>query len=254
MAKQTQTSINLSNFIWGVANDLWGDFKHTDFSRIVIPLLLLRRLESVLAPTKPAVLQSYEQQKSSGMDPELYLPSVAGVRFFNTSKYDLNNLGATDTRANLEEYIANFSANVRLIFDEFGFTNTILELDKAKLLYRMVNHFATLDLSKATVSDRDMSNAYEDIIRKFAASINEKAGEFMSPRDIVHLTTKLVLIPDEEIFSESGVIRKVYDGACGVGGFLSDAISLIKDMSPTAKIVPFGQEPPVSSYLSPLIF
>lgn len=242
MAQQTQTSINLSNRIWTVANDLWGDFKHTDFARIVLPLLLLRRLECVLEPTKPAVLAAYNAQKNSSIDPELYLPSIAKTRFFNTSQYELGSLGATDTRANLEDYISHFSANVRLIFDEFGFSNTIVELDKAKLLHRIITHFANMDLSKQNVSDRDMSNAYEDIIRKFAASINEKAGEFMTPRDVVHLVTMLVLMPDEEVFSGSGVIRKIYDGACGVGGFLSDAIELIRDLSPSATVVPYGQE------------
>lgn len=135
MAQQTQTSINLSNRIWSVANDLWGDFKHTDFARIVLPLLLLRRLECVLEPTKKEVLAAYNAQKDSSIDPELYLPSIAKTRFFNTSEYELATLGATDTRANLEDYISHFSANVRLIFDEFGFANTIVELDKARLLH-----------------------------------------------------------------------------------------------------------------------
>lgn len=242
MAKQTQTSINLSNRIWSVANDLWGDFKHTDFARIVLPLLLLRRLECVLEPTKQSVLAAYNAQKDSSIDPELYLPSIAGTRFFNTSNYSLGTLGATDTRANLEDYISHFSANVRLIFDEFGFSNTIVELEDTKLLFRIVNHFANMDLSKQNVSDRDMSNAYEDIIRKFAASINEKAAEFFTPRDVVHLVTMLILMPDEEVFSGAGVIRKIYDGACGVGGFLLDAIELIRDLSPNATVVPFGQE------------
>ena len=242
MAQQTQTSINLSNRIWSVANDLWGDFKHTDFARIVLPLLLLRRLECVLEPTKKDVLAAYNAQKDSSIDPELYLPSIAKTRFFNTSEYELATLGATDTRANLEDYISHFSANVRLIFDEFGFANTIVELDKARLLHRIVMHFANMDLSKENVTDRDMSNAYEDIIRKFAASINEKAAEFFTPRDVVHLVTMLVLMPDEEVFSGAGVIRKIYDGACGVGGFLSDAIELIRDLSPNATVVPYGQE------------
>lgn len=91
MANQSQTSTNLSNQIWNVANDLWGDFKHTDFARIVLPLLLLRRLECVLEPTKEGVLAAYNAQKNNSIDPELYLPSIAGTRFFNTSNYSLGN-------------------------------------------------------------------------------------------------------------------------------------------------------------------
>ena len=173
----------LSNFIWKVAEDLWGDFKHTDFARIMIPLLLLRRLECVLEPTKDNVLAIYEKEKGSSVDMELVLPSYAKNQFFNTSQYSLDTVGSTNTRANMEEYISRFSTNVRHAFDEFGFVNTLVELDKAKLLYRMTRHFANIDLHPDVVSDRAMSNTYEDLIRKFAASINEKAGEFMTPRD-----------------------------------------------------------------------
>ncbi|MCW8918059.1 MAG: type I restriction-modification system subunit M [Gammaproteobacteria bacterium] len=239
---KTTDSINLSNFIWKIANDLWGDFKHTDFARIVIPLLLLRRLECVLEPTKAKVLAEYEKEKDSGIDLNLILPSFSGLPFYNTSQYSLETLGGTKTAPNLEEYISKFSANVRVIFEEFGFANTIHELSKARLLYRMTSQFAAIDLHPDAVSDRDLSNAYEELIRQFAASINEKAGEFMTPKDVVHLATKLVLAPDEAMFQESGLIRTVYDPACGLLGFITDAIGVIREMGSTAEIVPFGQE------------
>jgi type I restriction enzyme M protein len=241
----SQSSTNLSNFVWKTANDLWGDFKHTDFARIILPLLLLRRLECVLDETKDSVLEAYNQEKDSGVDMELILPSYSKYPFFNTSNYNLETVGATETLANLENYISHFSQNIRTIFEEFGFANTIVELDRAKLLFRMTKAFSVQHLGKNDISDRDISNAYEDIIRRFAASINEKAGEFMSPSDITALATHAVIAPDEEIFSESGVIRTVYDGACGIGGFLSDAISLINELSPAnnpATVIPYGQE------------
>lgn len=237
-----QNSTSLSAFIWSIADDLWGDFKHTDFARIIIPMLLLRRLECVLEPTKDSVLSEYESYKDSGIDLTLLLPSKSGFQFYNTSKYTLDKLGSTHTAANIEEYISHFSPNVRTVFDEFGFSNTIDELNKAKLLYRLVSRFAEIDLHPDAVSNRDLSNAYEELIRKFAASINEKAGEFMTPKDVVHLATKLVLSPDEEIFTESGVIRSIYDPACGVLGFITDAMDLIHEYNAHAKIVPFGQE------------
>lgn len=233
---------SLSSFIWSIADELWGDFKHTDFARIIIPLLLLRRLECVLEPSKQAVLDLYEKEKDSGMDMELLLPTIAGFQFYNTSKFTLSNLGSTHTSANLEEYISNFSSNVRTVFEEFGFSNTIDELHKAKLLYRIVSRFSEIDLHPDMVSNRVLSNAYEELIRKFAASINEKAGEFMTPKDVVHMTTKLVLSPDEEIFTDSGVIRSIYDPTCGVLGFITDAMDLINEFNANAKIVPFGQE------------
>jgi len=239
---KTNNSTTLSNFIWKAANELWGDFKHTDFARIIIPLMLLRRLECVLEPSKQQVMEAYEKEKDSGIDLDLTLPSFSGLDFYNTSTYSLETLGGTNTRANLEQYISHFSANVRVIFDEFGFVNTIHELDKARLLYRMTSQFAAIDLHPEVVSDRVMSNTYEQLIRDFAASINEKAGEFMTPKDVVHLATKLVLAPDEAVFNESGVIRTVYDPACGLLGFISDAIDQIRAMGSTAEIVPFGQE------------
>lgn len=241
-ALKTSDSTTLSNFIWKIANDLWGDFKHTDFARIIIPLLLLRRLECVLEPTKAKVLAEYEKEKTTGIDLDLILPSFSGLPFYNTSQYTLETLGGTKTASNLEEYISKFSSNVRVIFEEFGFANTIHELNRARLLYRMTSHFAAIDLHPEVVSDRVMSNAYEDLIRQFAASINEKAGEFMTPKDVVHLATKLVLAPDEAVFSDSGIIRTVYDPTCGLLGFITDAIDVIRNMGSTAEIVPFGQE------------
>ena len=151
-------------------------------------------------------------------------------------------LGTTSTRANLEDYVRQFSGNVRVIFSEFDFANTLVKLDKANLLFRIVKHFADMDLHPDVVSERVMSNVYEHLIRKFGISVNEKAGEFMTPRDVVRLVTKLVLHTDEAIFNQKGVIRTIYDPACGTAGFLSDAIAQIKEFNPQAKIVPFGQE------------
>lgn len=243
MDKNSSTEVsNLSGFIWNVADSLWGDFTHSDFDRIILPLLLLRRLECILEPTKETVLAEYEREKDSGIDLDLLLPEYSGFPFFNTSKYDLETLGSTNTKSNLEQYVSSFSANVRKIFEEYNFINTIAELENAKLLFFIVSKFAKLDLTREAVSDRVMSNTYEQLIRDFAASVNQKAGEFMSPRDAVHLTTMLVLNQDTEIFTETGVIRTIYDPTCGTGGFLFDAIEEIKNTGSTAKLVPYGQE------------
>lgn len=241
-ALKTNDSTTLSNFIWKIADDLWGDFKHTDFARIIIPLLLLRRLECVLEPTKEKVLAEFEKEKDAGTDLDLILPSYSGLPFYNVSRYTLETLGGTKTASNLEEYVSKFSSNVRLIFEEFGFANTINELNRARLLYKLTSQFAAIDLHPDEVSDRVMSNTYEQLIRDFAASINEKAGEFMTPKDVVHLATKLVLAPDEAVFRDAGIIRTVYDPACGLLGFISDAIDVIRSMGSEAEIVPFGQE------------
>ena len=232
---KTSNSNTLSDFIWKIADTLWGDFRHVDFARIMLPLTLLRRLECVLEPTRENVLAVYNKEKSSGIDLDMVLPHAAKLPFFNTSE-------STNTKANLEDYISRFSPNVRKVFEEFEFSNTIIKLDRAKLLYRVTSDFANIDLHPDVVSERVMSNAYEHLIQKFAASVNEKAGEFMTPRDVVRLTTKLVLSTDEEIFTQSGVIRTLYDPTAGTAGFLSDGIEQIKEFSPSARVIPFGQE------------
>jgi type I restriction enzyme M protein len=239
---RTNEVSNLSSFIWKIADNLWGDFTHSDFDRIIMPLLLLRRLECVLEKTKDDVLSEYKAEKDSNMDLGRILRYVSGYPFYNTSEYTLETLGSTNTKENLENYISHFSENVRKIFEEFGFYNTISELENAKLLYFIVSKFANIDLHPDVVSDRVMSNTYEQLIRDFAASVNQKAGEFMSPRDAVHLATSLVIAPDQELFNEKGVIRTLYDPTAGTGGFLFDAISEIKSFSNTVKVVPYGQE------------
>jgi type I restriction enzyme M protein len=144
-----------------------------------MPLLLLRRLECVLEKTKDDVLSEYKAEKDSNMDLGRILRYVSGYPFYNTSEYTLETLGSTNTKENLENYISHFSENVRKIFEEFGFYNTISELENAKLLYFIVSKFANIDLHPDVVSDRVMSNTYEQLIRDFAASVNQKAGEFM---------------------------------------------------------------------------
>jgi type I restriction enzyme M protein len=232
----------LTSFIWSIADTLWGDFTHSDFDRIIMPFLLLRRLECVLSDTKEKVLEVYSREKDSGMDLEMLLPEYSGYPFYNTSQYSLETIGSTNTKSNLEQYISSFSAGVCKIFSEFGFHNSIIELDKAGLLYLIASKFASIDLHPNVVSDRVMSNTYERLIRDFAASINMSSGEFMSPFDAVHALTTLVVGADEEIFNDKGVIRSIYDPTCGTGGFLFDAIDEIHRLSNTVKVVPFGQE------------
>lgn len=242
MAEQLKTSnsTTLSDFIWKIADVLWGDFQHTDFARVMLPLLLLRRLECVLEPTRLEVTAKYLKEKDSSSDMNMMLPYISGYSFYNTSDYTLATLGVTDTRKNLEDYISQFSENVSVIFKEFDFANTLIRLDRAKLLSKLVSDFAAIDLHPDMVSERVLSNAYEHLIRKFGISVNDKAGEFMTPSDVVRLVTQLVIHNDAGIFT--GKMRKIYDPACGIAGFLTDAIKQIKELNPQAKIAPFGQE------------
>ncbi len=247
MAEGNGSSVSLADFIWKNAEDLWGDFKHTDFGKVILPFTLLRRLECVLEPTRSEALAACAAHGESGLDLDLILRQVTRHPFYNTSNYALATLGGTKTRQNLQDYVARFSDNARVIFEQFDFSNTVVRLDKAGLLFKICKNFADVDLHPSVVPDRVMSNLYEHLIRRFGAEVNEGAEDFMTPRDVVHLATTLLLDPDDALFEANpGLIRTLYDPACGTGGFLSDAMSHVAEYGNRFKVppvlVPYGQE------------
>ncbi len=237
----------LAAFIWKNAEDLWGDFKHTDFGKIILPFTLLRRLECVLELTRDTVREAHATHKDSPIDIGLILRQIAGYPFYNTSQYSLATLGSNKTKDNLLDYVAKFSENARVIFEQFEFSNTVQRLDKQNVLYKICKNFAETDLHPDRVPDRVMSNVYEHLIRRFGAEVNESAEDFMTPRDVVHLATTIILDPDDALFAtQPGLIRTLYDPACGTGGFLSDAMSHVASYADKSKvppvIIPYGQE------------
>ena len=247
MVETNGSSVSLVDFIWKNAEDLWGDFKHTDFGKVILPFTLLRRLECVLEPSRELVREAYLLHKDSGLDLDIILRQITLYPFYNTSEYTLGSLGGTKTRQNLQDYVAHFSDNARIIFEQFDFTNTVIRLDKAGLLFKICSNFAGIDLHPGMVSDRTMSNLYEHLIRRFGAEVNEGAEDFMTPRDVVHLATALILDPDDALFaSNPGLIRTLYDPACGTGGFLTDAMDHVADYGHRLQVppvlVPYGQE------------
>ena len=247
MAELAGSAASLADFIWKNAEDLWGDFKHTDFGKIILPFTLLRRLECVLEPTRQIVRDNHKAFKDSGIDLDVILRQTTKYPFYNTSEYSLGDLGSGKTAQNLLDYIARFSDNARVIFDQFDFTNTVTRLNKAGVLYKICQNFAKVDLHPDAVPDRAMSNLYEHLIRRFGAEVNEGAEDFMTPRDVVNLATSLLLDPDDALFESSpGLIRTLYDQTCGTGGFLSDAMNHVADFGSRYKVppvlVPYGQE------------
>jgi|GEM_PF-187019 len=180
---------NLANDIWQVAELLRGDFKQSEYGLVILPFTVLRRLECVLEPTRDAVVERAEQIRGKGYDPFPLLTRASGVDFYNTSSYSLGSLGLGDTRSNLLDYLDRFSPNVHAIFEQFEFTNKIDRLEEDKLLFKVSSCFAGIDLHPERVSNHEMGLAFEHLIRRFAESANDTAGEYFTPRDVVRLAT-----------------------------------------------------------------
>ncbi len=233
---------SLADFIWGVADLLRGDFKRSQFGRIVLPFTLLRRLECVLEPTKPAVLTAAEHHASKppGVQYAL-LGRASGQQFYNTSPLKLASLSDTQTMDDLESYVQAFSRNAAEIFDHLNFGDFIDQLNSANLLYQVVERFANIHLSPATRSNYEMGLVFEELIRKFAESSNETAGEHFTPRDVVHLVTSLLFTGQGDKL-QPGKIVTCYDPAAGTGGFLSEGEAYVQQINTGATVSLYGQE------------
>ncbi|MGF6343464.1 type I restriction enzyme M protein [Citrobacter sp. 506] len=239
-------------FLWSVADLLRGDFKQSQYGRIILPFTLLRRLECVLESSKPSVLAQVEKIQSMNLPEEaqekMILRAADNLTFFNTSPMDLSKMGQNGIKANLEKYVQSFSTDAREIFDHFKFSEFVGQLEDANLLYKVVQKFAATDLSPEAISNHEMGFVFEELIRRFAESSNETAGEHFTPRDIVRLTTSLVFMEDDDALTKDGIIRTIYDPTAGTGGFLSSGMEYLHELNPNAVMRAFGQELNPESY------
>ncbi|NBC36254.1 N-6 DNA methylase [Novosphingobium sp. FSY-8] len=236
---------SLSNFIWSVADLLRGDYKQSEYGRVILPFTVLRRLDCVLAPTKDAVLKEAEAGR-----PDPFLIRAAGMQFFNRSPLDLAKLiGDQDNiGTNLLSYIQGFSPEVRDIFEQFEFAAQIDRLAKNGLLYQVTERFAGIDLHPARVDNAQMGLAFEELIRKFAEISNETAGEHFTPREVIRLMVNLLFVEDDEVLTKPSVVRSIYDPTAGTGGMLSIAEEYLREHNPTAQLTMWGQELNPESY------
>jgi type I restriction enzyme M protein len=248
----TQTPNNLAAFCWSIADLLRGDFRQSQYGRIILPFTLLRRLEGVLENSKEQVLAELDRIQAMNLPEEaqekLLLRATGGLSFFNTSKMDLSKLGESGIKANLQSYIQSFSKDAREIFEYFNFAEFIGQLSDANLLYKVVQRVRQTDLSPKAISNHDMGLTFEELIRRFAESSNDTAGEHFTPRDIVRLTTSLVFMEDDNALTKSGIIRTIYDPTAGTGGFLSSGMEYVHELNQGAKMVAYGQELNPESY------
>lgn len=241
---------SLSAFIWSVADLLRGDYKQSDYGKVILPFTVLRRLDCVLEGTKPTVLMELADKKKAGLNPEPFLLRKAGQSFYNTSPLDMRKLmGDPDhIRDNLFSYVQAFSPAVRDIFERFDFYTQVEKLAKSGLLYQVAEKFAQIDLHPKSVSNAQMGHVFEELIRKFAELSNETAGEHFTPREVIRLMVNLLFVEDDEILSRPGVVRTIYDPTAGTGGMLSVAGEHLAELNPHARLTMFGQELNDESY------
>ena len=241
---------NLSSFIWSVADLLRGDYKQSEYGKVILPFTVLRRLDCVLEPTKAAVLAELAKRTQAKINPEPFLLRKSGQLFYNTSPLDLKKLMGDQDHIgeNLRAYMQAFSPAVRDIFESFDFHTQIDRLAKAGLLYLVTEKFANIDLHPDAVSNAQMGAVFEELIRKFAELSNETAGEHFTPREVIRLMVNLLFIEDDEALTKPGVVRSLYDPTAGTGGMLSVAGEHLASLNPDARLVMYGQELNAESY------
>ncbi|MDB4818320.1 type I restriction-modification system subunit M [Acidimicrobiales bacterium] len=241
-------STNIKNhaaFIWSVADLLRGDYKQSDYGKVILPFTVLRRLDCVLDPVKADMLTRYEQLPPTleNYGPVLdALTEIDGL--WNTSRFDITKLldAPDELAANLRAYLAAFSPQTREILDRFDFASEITRLDKAGLLYLVVSKFAEINLHPDVVSNLEMGYLYEELIRRFSELSNETAGEHFTPREVIKLMVNLLFIEDDDLLTKPGIKTTLYDPACGTGGMLSVAEDHLRHLNPDARLTVYGQE------------
>lgn len=241
----------ITSFIWSVADLLRGDYKQSEYGRVILPFTVLRRLDQVLAPTREAVWKAADKYADS---PEAIrdkmLTKASGHGFYNTSKLSFAKLldDPTHIAQNMVGFVNGFSANARDIVEHFRFDAQIERLDRANLLFLVTQKFAGIDLHPDRVTNAQMGTIFEELIRKFAEQSNETAGEHFTPREVILFMVNLLFVEDDDALRKPGIVRTMLDPACGTGGMLSVAEDYLHDLNPDAKLQVFGQELNGESY------
>ncbi|MCM9080079.1 type I restriction-modification system subunit M [Streptomyces spororaveus] len=234
----------LANHAWSVADLLRGDYKQSDYGKVILPFTVLRRLECVLEPTREKVVETVDRFAGQDIDTGHFLRRASGHSFYNRSDLTLKKIAADPQNAakNLQIYVGAFSENAREVLDKYEFNQQVRKLDGANLLYQVIGRFTDLDLHPDVVPNHNMGYIFEELIRRFAEQSNETAGEHFTPREVIKLMVNLLVAPDADALSLPGVVRTVMDPACGTGGMLSAADDRILALNPDATVEVYGQE------------
>ncbi|UTB33880.1 MAG: type I restriction-modification system subunit M [Methanobacterium sp. ERen5] len=239
-------------FIWDLADLLRGTYKRNEYQKVILPFTILKRFDSVLNYSKQDIINAYNIYKDKFENLEHLLTQAAKDKngnelgFYNYSEFDFPGLleDPEQIEENLMHYLDCFSSNVQDIFENFHIKDHIARLSKADLLYLLIKKFSEskIDLHPDKVSNHEMGTIFEELIRKFSEQSNEEAGEHFTPRDVVELMTKLMFVENGLTLKENGLIRLIYDPACGTGGMLTSCQEYIKEINNSIDVVLYGQE------------
>ena len=245
-----ETIRNHAAFIWSVADLLRGDYKQSEYGKVVLPLTVIRRLDCVLEPTKQAVLEKHKQLAGRIENVEPVLQAVAGQQFYNTSPLTFTKLldDPNTIADSLALYIGGFSEAAKDVIDKFDFAIQIDRLRRANVIYQVIGKFADIDLHPEAVSNLEMGYLYEELIRRFSELSNETAGEHFTPREVIRLMVNLLFIDDADVLTKPGIVKTLCDPACGTGGMLSVAEDHLRALNPQARLEVFGQELNAETY------
>lgn len=240
------TSINeKAALIWAIADKLTGVYKPHEYGEVILPLTVIRRFDCILADTKEAVLEKYDEVKTLPMR-DVLLRKVSGYEFYNTSKYTFEKL--LDEPDNIEEnfhdYLNGFSENVRDIIEKFKFDGHIDTMANKGILYIVIKEFTSTraNLHPDIISNLEMGYIFEEIIRRFSESHNEDAGQHYTPREVIRLMVNILFYDDSSTLSGKNIARTIYDPACGTGGMLSVAEEYLHELNSSTELMSFGQE------------
>ncbi|MCL2637757.1 MAG: type I restriction-modification system subunit M [Oscillospiraceae bacterium] len=233
----------VANFIWSVADLLRGNFKQGEYGKVILPFTVLRRFDCVLAPSKDKILEMNKTLTVSNKTP--VFKRLTGHDYYNVSRFDFEKLldDSNSIETNLRDYINSFSEDVKEILDNFELGTVIERLKKANLLYLIIQKFNEIDLAASTVDNLEMGYMFEELIRRFSEQSNETAGEHFTPREVIELMVELLVEPDlTDELTKDGIVKTIFDPACGTGGMLSVAQNMMRAVNTSLTIIPFGQE------------
>jgi len=246
----TQLHEELKGAIWEIANRLRGPYRPPQYRLVMLPLVVLRRLDCVLAPTKDKVLKEYAKLQAREVPEEAMVRLLSRAAdpkrkqpLYNVSPFTFDKLIADSENIapNLVAYINGFSATARRIFEKFGFAEQIEKLDASNRLFTLIKAMAAVDLHPDRIDNLQMGYLFEHLIMRFNEQANEEAGDHFTPREVIRLMASLVYTGEADVY-KPGIYRSIYDPACGTGGMLSESEKFILGQNEAANLALFGQD------------